>query len=134
MEWIGEDGEIMIAESVHHVSLCVADLEASLGFYRDLLGLRTLERPDFGVPGAWLDAGNAQIHLIVAPEGFDTGRPPKELSPLANHLAFGVADYEEAVALFESRGFEPTKTNPEIGQFWIADPSGHVIEFNAVPI
>jgi catechol 2,3-dioxygenase-like lactoylglutathione lyase family enzyme len=121
----------MIAQSVHHVSLCVTDLDASLRFYRDLLGLGTLERPDFGVPGAWLDAGNAQIHLIVAPEGFDTGRPPSKLSPLANHLAFGVEDYEKGVAFFESEGFEVTKTSPEIGQFWIGDPSGHVIEFNS---
>ena len=122
------------AHSVHHVSLCVKDLEASLAFYRDLLGLEVLPRPEFGVPGAWLDAGNAQVHLIAAPEGFDTGLPPTKASPLANHLAFQLDDYDAGVALFESKGFEVMGTSAESGQFWVTDPSGHIVEFNTNPI
>jgi catechol 2,3-dioxygenase-like lactoylglutathione lyase family enzyme len=49
--------------AVHHVSINVSDVDAALVFYVDRLGLvpRT-DRPDFGFPGAWLDAGNQQIH------------------------------------------------------------------------
>jgi catechol 2,3-dioxygenase-like lactoylglutathione lyase family enzyme len=32
---------------IHHVSICVADAEAALAFYCDVLGLTQLERPDF---------------------------------------------------------------------------------------
>ncbi len=40
-----------IARSVNHVSFPVRDLAAALGFYRDLLGLETIPRPDFGIDG-----------------------------------------------------------------------------------
>ena len=46
----------MIPSRGHHVSFSVSDLEASLAFYRDVLGLEPIERPDFGLPGAWLEA------------------------------------------------------------------------------
>ena len=119
----------MVTEGLHHVSFSVENLEASLHFYCDLLGLEKIERPDFGFPGAWLQAGAAQIHLIVTPEGVDTGRPPEKPIPFANHTAFGVPDYLQAIATLEAAGLEVMKTNPEIGQLWVADPSGNVIEF-----
>ena len=53
---------------LHHVSLIVADTHRSLTFYRDLLGLKVVDnRPDLGYPGAWLDLGAAQIHLLELP-------------------------------------------------------------------
>ena len=51
--------------SLNHASFIVADTEVSLGFYRDVLGLQLLERPDMGFPGAWLKLGSQQIHLLV---------------------------------------------------------------------
>ena len=121
----------MITDSLHHVSLSVEDLDASLHFYCDILGLSKIDRPDFGFPGAWLQAGAVQVHLIVAPDGIDTGAPPEKLTPLANHTAFSVSDYQKTVAALESHGLVVTKTNPEIGQLWVPDPSGNVIEFTA---
>jgi glyoxylase I family protein len=121
----------MLTNAVHHISLCVDDLDASLAFYCDLLGLKEIARPDFGIPGAWLDAGNAQVHLIAAPDTLDTGRPPEKLTPLANHTAFAISDYQTTVDLLESHGLEVIKTSPKIGQLFVSDPSGHVIEFNA---
>ena len=50
--------------SLNHASFIVSDTEASLVFYRDLLGLQQAERPDMGFPGAWLQLGNQQIHLL----------------------------------------------------------------------
>ena len=54
----------MLIDDIHHVSLNVSDVDRSLGFYRDLLGLRPLERPAFSFAGAWLDGG-AQYKLTV---------------------------------------------------------------------
>lgn len=119
----------MIAASVHHVSLCVGDLEASLGFYRDLLGLVPLERPDFGFPGAWLDAGGTQLHLIVAPEGIPgLGTPPEKLNPLANHLAFRIEDLAATRERLQTAGLEVLGDGSR-GQMWVQDPSGHIVEF-----
>lgn len=48
-----------------HVSIIVADAEASLKFYSELLGLSTIQRPNLGFPGYWLDLGQGQsIHLM----------------------------------------------------------------------
>ena len=57
----------MLVADIHHVSLNVSDTERSLAFYRDVLGMAELPRPDFSFGGAWLDAGNGrQVHLIEA--------------------------------------------------------------------
>jgi catechol-2,3-dioxygenase len=45
---------------VHHVAICVADAHKGLAFYRDVLGMTQLPRPDLG-PGYWLDAGGRCI-------------------------------------------------------------------------
>ena len=50
--------------SLNHASFIVEDIEKSLGFYRDILGLEQVERPDLGFPGAWLQLGIQQIHLL----------------------------------------------------------------------
>ncbi|QWF71324.1 VOC family protein [Methylomonas paludis] len=50
--------------TLHHASLIVADTEKSLKFYRDVLGMQPIERPNLGFPGAWLAIGQQQIHLL----------------------------------------------------------------------
>ena len=39
---------------LHHVSLCVTDVERARRFYIGILGLEEIERPNFPFPGAWL--------------------------------------------------------------------------------
>jgi glyoxylase I family protein len=118
----------MIAKSVHHVSFAVSDLARSLAFYQGLLGLEPVERPDFGIPGAWLSVGNAQVHLIETPAGAEVGAPPPGLSPLANHQAFAIEDYGATLGRLRDRGVEVLETSPDQGQLWIRDPDGNVIE------
>ena len=52
---------------MQHVALAVDDLDATLRFY-SLLGFDPLPRPDIGIAGAWLRAGDAQIHLLELPD------------------------------------------------------------------
>ena len=63
--------------SLNHASFIVTNTEVSLGFYRDILGLQQVDRPDLGFPGAWLQLGTQQIHLLELnnPDP-TTGRPP----------------------------------------------------------
>ena len=118
----------MLARAVNHVSFPIRDLVRSLAFYRDFLGLETLPRPDFGFAGAWLGAGNAQIHLIVTPEGMEVDKPPPSLTPMASHLAFTIADYDATLARVRQLGLAVLETSRENGQMWVQDPDGHVIE------
>ena len=122
----------MIVRSVNHISFSVSDLDASLHFYRDILGLVDIPRPDFGIPGAWLGAGDAHVHLIARPEGADVGTPPDSLTPIACHQAFGVEDYQKTLDHLKSHGLEVLETSPEQGQMWVRDPDGYVIEFTAL--
>jgi len=121
----------MIARCVHHISFAVTDLDRSLGFYRDLLGCEPIPRPDLGFPGAWLRAGESEVHLLVKPEGFEAGTNPGRLNPLANHHAFGIEDYEKVLGVLRERGVEVLQTSAERGQMWILDPDGNVIELIA---
>jgi glyoxylase I family protein len=112
----------------HHVSFCVTDLERARRFYGDVLGLAEIPRPDLGLPGAWYRVGDTELHLIVAPAGADTGTPPQRLSPLADHAAFAIPDYDEAVAHLHAAGVPVFGTRSELGQLWVQDPDGHVLE------
>ena len=123
----------MIAQRVHHVSFAVSDLARSRRFYEDVLGLTEIPRPDFGLAGVWYSAGENEVHLIATPEGNDVGRPPGSLTPLANHQAFAIDDYDKVLRMLEERGVEVMQTSPEAGQLWIRDPDGNVIELIRPP-
>jgi len=119
----------MITAAVHHISYAVSDLERSQRFYGETLGLDPIERPDLGLPGAWYSVGNAEVHLILTPAGADVGTRPASLTPLANHNAFAVSDYQETVEHFKNAKIEVLETSPDRGQLWIRDPDGNVLEF-----
>jgi glyoxylase I family protein len=112
----------------HHVSFAVRDLAASRRFYGETLGLREIARPDLGLPGVWYAAGAVEVHLIATPAGFDAGTPPAKLTPLANHAAFAIDDYDAVVAELRARGLEVLETSRDAGQLWVQDPDGNVIE------
>lgn len=118
----------MIVKRAHHASLSVTDLERARGFYEGVLGLSPIERPDFGFPGAWYQAGEIQLHLIQVPEGVDVGSPAPGTNPLAHHVAFEIDDYEAACQALASRGIETLETGAAVGQIFVRDPDGNVIE------
>jgi catechol 2,3-dioxygenase-like lactoylglutathione lyase family enzyme len=118
----------MLAKEVHHISFAVSDLERSRRFYQEILGLEEIPRPDFGIPGVWYRAGGSEVHLIGAPEGADLGTRPGSLNPLANHQAFRIEDYRKALEFLRSRNVEVLETRPDLGQMWIRDPDGNIIE------
>ena len=119
----------MITKGAHHVSLTVSDLDQACAFYGGLLGLAEIERPDFGFPGAWYQAGSVQLHLITAPPGHDIGSTPARTTPLANHLAFEIEDYEAMKARLEDAGIDVIGLGDEAGQLFAPDPHGNMIEF-----
>lgn len=110
---------------VHHVSINVADAGAALDFYVDTLGLaERSDRPDFGFPGAWLDIGGEQVHLIEAPVPSDRGQ----------HFAIRVGDIDATVAELRGRGVEVSDPAPVATsrQSFLHDPSGNLIELHQV--
>ena len=129
-------------ETLHHVSLPVTDLERSQRFYREVLGLRELERPPFDFPGAWYRLGDRQLHLIVHEE--PTLRGAKGVDSRDVHFAVRVRSYRQAVEYLEAEGYradaddaapKQMQLSPRAAagfpQLYILDPDGHVIEINA---
>jgi catechol 2,3-dioxygenase-like lactoylglutathione lyase family enzyme len=110
------------------MSFPVTDLARARRFYEEVLGLRSIPRPDLGaIGGIWYAAGPCEVHLIEVPDGIDVGGPPPKLNPLARHAAFAVADYDETLALLQSKGLEILESRRS-GQLWVCDPDGNIIE------
>jgi catechol 2,3-dioxygenase-like lactoylglutathione lyase family enzyme len=115
----------MQVRGVHHVSINVEDVDAALGFYVGTLGLvQRPDRPDFGFPGAWLDAGNQQVHLIG-------GSPPPAQG---QHFALQVDDIESVIGELRKAGTDVSDSIP-VGsglQAFLNDPAGNQIELHQV--
>ncbi len=114
----------MSVSGVGHVSIGATDVNASVEFYQ-WLGL-TIDpsRPDFGMAGAWLQAGEQQVHLIAT-----------DLTPpgITNHFAFVVSDLDECLTMLESNGVAARRSPHVIGaghQAFVQDPHGNVVELN----
>ncbi len=119
----------MITDAVHHVSFAVRDLALAKQFYGEFLGLPEIERPNMGsLGGVWYGAGPSQVHLIETPPGARLGQPPDTINPLANHVAFRIDDYSKVLDVMQQRGIEVMQTNAQLGQMWIRDPDGNIIE------
>lgn len=111
----------------HHVSVNAngRPLEEVVDFYRDVLGLGDLPRPDIpGVPGHWHGVGSQQLHVVAAAargSGIDT---------TGHHFCVAVDDLDAAIAELERRGIEYVRAVQGEGvvQIWINDPAGNTIE------
>jgi len=104
------------------VHISVTDVERSIGFYRDVLGLRHL----FTVPGqgmAFLDAGGVRLYLAAPEDERFRSRPV---------IYYSVDDVDAAYAAVAGRG-APSLSSPHCvhrdadGELWMAfvtDPDG----------
>ncbi len=119
----------LISQRLHHASFTVRDIKAARRFYGGILGLEEIERPAMGIDGAWYRVGDSQVHLIVAPDGVDVGTHPPQLNPLARHTAFAIDDYVKVRDALRAKGIEVLETNLKVGQMWVRDPDGNILEF-----
>jgi methylmalonyl-CoA/ethylmalonyl-CoA epimerase len=107
------DGLAGLVLAVDHVGLAVPDLEAAIAFHTDVLGLELLHREvnvEQGVTEAMLAppagaAAGAQVQL-VAPLTDESviARFLERSRPGLQHLAYRVADVDEATAVLRRRG------------------------------
>jgi catechol 2,3-dioxygenase-like lactoylglutathione lyase family enzyme len=116
--------------------LAVSDFEASLAFYRDVLGLEVEALYD-DPPYATLTAAGARLSL--AEQGHPaqdrpgvTMVPPDDPSRANLVIVLEVADAQAVFAALESRGarFLAEPYNPPWGgsRFFCVDPDGYLVE------
>ncbi len=111
-----------------HGSLSVGDINEAIVFYREILGLTQIPRPDFGFPGAWFDAGGIPVHLTTdgSMRGADSPIRPNE-----GHLAFKVDDIEAMMKHLDAHGvavWELQDSPAALRQVFFNDPWGNMIE------
>jgi len=114
---------------IHHTTLLVADLSRSLKFYRDLLGLQLDDkRPDLGFPGAWLQVGHQQIHLMEL-----SNPDPREGRPghggRDRHIALAVSDLEWVANRLRDAGITHTLSRSGRKALFCRDPDQNTLEF-----
>jgi glyoxylase I family protein len=114
--------------SIHHVSLLVSDTRRSLAFYQGILGLEVdLSRPVMDFPGAWLQVGGRQIHLIEMP-GRARSATPAGHGGRDWHVALAVSDLEGLAAVLSERGIDYTLSRSGRRALFCRDPDGNAIE------
>jgi catechol 2,3-dioxygenase-like lactoylglutathione lyase family enzyme len=119
-----------LAEIVLHVR----DRQASLAFYRDLLGLEVISPADFPGP-IFLKAGegNANIPQMIVLVSLSDDAPPFSEPSHLHHLALEVhpEEFDDFRRRFEDHGLEVrTGQHPVIPSrtMYIDDPDGNEVE------
>lgn len=113
-------------QSLNHLTLAVSNLQTSVAFWRDLLGLSLHAQWD---TGAYLTCGDLWLCL-----SFDETRDyvPPEKSDYT-HYAFSVApeDFDTFSHKLEQAGVSVWKINKSEGaSFYFLDPDGHKLELH----
>jgi catechol 2,3-dioxygenase-like lactoylglutathione lyase family enzyme len=141
---------------VHHTSFTVADLQRSVAFFRDALGLELLYvrevRDDYfgrivGLPGCVVKAallrfpGSHHVELFQYLEPPGQSVNPRPCDPGSCHLSFLVDDLPIFCAELQARGVELVSppvaitAGPNRGGFgvYLRDPNGILIELFQPP-
>jgi catechol 2,3-dioxygenase-like lactoylglutathione lyase family enzyme len=123
----------------HHVAVNVADIDAAIKWYGDVLGF-ALERRDFikGFRGrnALLKHGDFRIELFqnenLVPRPEEHNPPPGTEMLGFRQMAFSVADLRGFTGMLERKGAEITMKRPDGTVLFIRDNSGNVLEFSSL--
>ena len=116
------------AVGLNHVSVVARDLDESIRFYVEVLGMKVVATPDFGFPVQWPEVGGQQVHLFERPDE----------APASAHLALEVDDlvavYERARALGvldrTTFGYAVAELPGGEGQLYLRDPAGNLLEID----
>jgi catechol 2,3-dioxygenase len=113
---------------VGHVHLHVADLQASVDFYRDVIGfIPNLQEPLIKM--ADMQAGGSFPHRIALNEWQGHGAPQRSPGTAGlNHIELRVrSEHELAAVVARSHGGSGSTTEGELGGTLIRDPAGNAI-------
>uniref|UniRef100_A0A7S3QWZ5 VOC domain-containing protein n=1 Tax=Dunaliella tertiolecta TaxID=3047 RepID=A0A7S3QWZ5_DUNTE len=117
-------------QGVHHVGLLCENLEESLKFYKDTLGLEeNPDRPHHKLPyrGAWLWIGPEMIHLMELPDPDPKDNRP-EHGGRDRHFCVGVADVKPLIARLEAGGVKYTTSMSGRPAVFFRDPDMNCLE------
>ena len=125
----------MVITGLFHIAIKTNDLEATVRFYTDVLGLRQVPRPNFGYPGAWLGcttpSGEAIFHIYAGGPALGTaGKAPLGTAAI-DHISISAVGFNQFRNKFASAGLQWREfivPGTTLWQLFIYDPSGVQLE------
>ena len=149
----------MDATGVSHIAICVRDLDKSLEFYQDILGMRvTLDQVQDtttgGLPHVYRHARKTRrtVHVRYGPEGNTTpslvltshpgdeadGAPIKLDQVGISHISFSVKDLKGLTEELIAKGVSLagpldsfTNAQGETNSIFVYDPDGILVQFDS---
>ncbi len=126
-------------QGFEHIGMAVSDLDRSVAFYRDLMGMKLLLRkamPRGNGELAFMDTGNGQLELICpSPSVKGPARQLPNDEAGVRHLTFAFENIEETYQKMMEAGVTPYEQprdalNKEIVArvAFVLDPDGIIIE------
>ena len=148
----------MDATGVSHIAICVRDLDKSLAFYRDILGMRVTsdriqDTTTGGLPHVYkhLRKTRRQVRLrygegettpsltMTSHPGDEADGEPIKLDQIGiSHLSFTVQDTKALAEELTFKGVQlagpleaRTDSQGNLGSFYVYDPDGILIRFDS---
>ena len=124
-------------QGIDHAAINVKDLNRSLEFYTQVLGLKITER-EYSKPGVeyFLDCGPSLVGLIQG-KAEDGAHLLQDKGLGGNHIAFRVStkDFDPIVEELKRRGIPITfsKKREKSWSVYFQDPDGNKLEMTAWP-
>ncbi len=117
-----------LVRAIDHCSLIVVNTGKALEFYKGILGLEVDgSRPDLGYPGAWLQVGNSQIHLLEVPNP-DSAENRPEHGGRDRHVALQVNDLNRLIQRLEAANIDYSKSKSGRAALFCRDFDGNAVE------
>lgn len=125
---LNKSSQLPLVKAIDHCSLIVANTRKALEFYSGILGLEVDDtRPDLGYPGAWLQIGNGQIHLLEVDDPYlGINRPVH--GGRDYHVALQVFNLEKVILKLEAAGISYSKSKSGRAALFCRDFDDNTIE------
>ncbi|MCD8486530.1 MAG: VOC family protein [Desertifilum sp.] len=125
----------MLITGLFHIAIKTNDLEATVRFYTEILGLRTVPRPDFGFPGAWLacttPVGEAIFHLYAGGPALGSEGIAPQGTAAIDHISLTASGFHGFREKFARHGLEWREflvPGTTLWQLFVYDPNGVQLE------
>lgn len=125
----------MLFGQLFHVALRTGNLDATVRFYTEVMGMIVAERPPIGFPGAWLKpaqpGADAIIHLYAGDAALEPDGGLLAGSGAIDHLSVACQGYSAFRERFRRYGLEWRENvvpATPLWQLFVYDPNGVQLE------
>ena len=112
-----------------HFNIRTRDLDSTVHFYENIMGLEKGPRPNFAFPGAWMySEGKAVVHIVDISK---TDEPQKPDSGVVHHVAFVSRGFDGMKQRLSSKGMPFDARQVPGGELWQRASAGELSAWEA---